>query len=217
MKEIILLRRKRRNRARDFLVALGMVAATFMLTATVLNMFNREAEAEAFPVKIGSQKSETFLMGGSVVTNPIIPAKIEIPIISVNAKIVPVGITTKGAMMSPKSFKEVGWYKYGAQPGEVGNAYIVGHLDNAFGLSGVFKDVQRLVEGDTIYILDEGGERLHFKVTERKAVSHESRSLSGIVGDTHLPRMVIITCQGTWLPEEKTYSERLVIIAELQN
>lgn len=212
MKEIKLLRRKRRSWWRDTVVALVMCGAAFMLTVTLLDTFHTQAEAEAIPIEHTKGTAQEL----TIASDSIFPNRLQIPRISIDAKVVPVGITHDGAMMSPESFKDVGWYKYGVKPGENGNAYIVGHLDNAFGLSGVFKDLTSVVAGEDIYITDQSGKKLHFKVSKRSIVPYTEESVSEIAQETHLPRIVIITCHGSWLTEEKTYTERLVVVADLQ-
>src|SRR5689334_11255756 len=67
-----------------------------------------------------------------------LPDRIIIPKIGVNAKVEQVGITFKGNMSTPKSFFDVGWYKYGTIPGNLGSAVIDGHVDNGFEMAGVF-------------------------------------------------------------------------------
>jgi sortase A len=171
-------------------------------------MFNNEAEA----MPIGYEEVDKI-----IAADPISPERIQIPVLSVTSDVVPVGISHKGAIMSPESFKEVGWYKYGVKPGEIGNAFIVGHLDNAFGLSGVFENLNNVVSEDDIYMYDQSGKELHFKVTDKKIIPYDVSSVNSVVSESAIPRIVIITCHGEWLKDEKTYTERLIVTAELQN
>ena len=73
-----------------------------------------------------------------------VPAmRISIPAIKVDAKIQEVGITAKGNMAAPRTFSEVGWYKYGPRPGETGSAVLAGHVDNGIAFPAVFSKLDK--------------------------------------------------------------------------
>src|SRR5262245_31080100 len=63
------------------------------------------------------------------------PVQIDIPQIKVQAQLMEVGLEKDGTVQVPPLDKPklAGWYKYGASPGEVGNAVIVGHVDSKSG------------------------------------------------------------------------------------
>jgi sortase (surface protein transpeptidase) len=63
----------------------------------------------------------------------IIPAKLQIPAIKLNATVEQVGIQGDGEMEAPESFETVGWLGSGSKPGASGNAVIAGHLDHYTG------------------------------------------------------------------------------------
>ncbi|HEY4386750.1 MAG TPA: class F sortase, partial [Ktedonobacteraceae bacterium] len=67
-------------------------------------------------------------------------ARLEIPAIALVAPIEDVGIRNDGSMEVPhhNQWEGVGWYKFGAFPGERGSAVIDGHLDRPGGYPAVF-------------------------------------------------------------------------------
>lgn len=142
------------------------------------------------------------------------PTRIVIKKIGVNAHVEPVGITASGNMSVPKKFENVGWYKYGVYPGEKGSAVIAGHLDNAAGKSLVFYNLKNLEEGDVITILDESNKELNFTVSYKKIVDYNNAPLEEIFGQDDVSRLNLITCDGVWLSDKKTYSKRLIVFAE---
>ena len=76
------------------------------------------------------------------------PLRLEIPKLNINSKIKYVGLTPKGNMASPRSFSDVGWYKYGVRPGEQGSAVIAGHVNNGLSRPAVFWNLNELQKGD---------------------------------------------------------------------
>jgi hypothetical protein len=68
-----------------------------------------------------------------------VPTNLNIPNAKVTTNIIEVGITPKGNLDVPGNYTEVGWYKYGTRPGEVGSAVLDGHVDNGGKIPGPFK------------------------------------------------------------------------------
>lgn len=142
------------------------------------------------------------------------PERLRIPAISVDALVQHVGLTAKKAMANPTNFTDVGWYKYGTIPGERGSAVMAGHVDNGLGLNGVFKNLKNLKKGDDIYVLDEEGTQIHFKVTAINHYKYDEAPAEDIFNESSKNLLRLITCGGKWLKEAKTYDERVVVTAE---
>ena len=141
------------------------------------------------------------------------PVRLTIPAIGVNAAVTDVGLGKTGNMAVPRSYSEVGWYRYGPQPGEAGSAVIDGHVDNGFGLAAVFRDLHMLKRGDNIYVTTKAGEERHFVVesVEHYAVADVPRErVFDFKGE---PRLNLITCTGDWDAKSKSYDERVVVYA----
>src|SRR6185369_14176574 len=80
------------------------------------------------------------------------PVRLSIASIKLNKNIIDVGLTEKGNLDVPPNYKEVGWYKYGAKPGEVGTTVLDGHVDNGKNIPGPFKNLKKIKLGDEIYV-----------------------------------------------------------------
>lgn len=144
------------------------------------------------------------------------PARLIIPSIGVDANVQYVGISKHGTMAVPTNYTDVGWYRYGAVPGRAGSAVMAGHLDNGFGLAGVFKRLDELKIGDEIVVLDQSGKRMHFKVVNTGVLDSSTNDTEKVFGgDSSTSRLNIITCEGTWQPEKKSYSERRIVYSVL--
>jgi sortase (surface protein transpeptidase) len=144
------------------------------------------------------------------------PVNLSIPNARVNAHVIPVGVTKTGNLDVPPNFVEVGWYKYGTKPGQVGNAVLDGHVDNGGSIDGVFKHLRDLNPGDDIFVNGADGAQLHFKVVHSD-IYLTSKFPSDVVFNENdgKPILKIITCHGTYVPSTKTYDHRLVVTAEL--
>ncbi len=146
------------------------------------------------------------------------PLSLLIPELGIDASVEHVGVNARGTMAVPSSYGTVAWYKEGTKPGDIGNAVIAGHLDNSLGLSGIFESLNRLTIGDTLSVAGENGERLTFVVKEI-AVYKASEAPAQVIfgGDSTSRNLVLITCNGAWDGNARSYDKRLVVIAELQS
>lgn len=143
------------------------------------------------------------------------PARLRVPKLGIDAFVQYVGVNAKGNMAAPSNFADVGWYKYGTVPGFLGSAVITGHVDNALGLPGVFKDLGEMHIGDEFFVETASGEEKRFRVVEVQAYPYTLVPLKVLFSRSDLPRLNLITCSGKWLQGERSYDERLVVYAEL--
>lgn len=143
------------------------------------------------------------------------PVRIEIPNAYVGALVTDVGVTPEGNLDVPPNYVDVGWYKYGTIPGNMGSAVLDGHVDDGRLLDGVFKNLRRLVVGDDIYITTEQGNRLHFKVRNTDIYDTDRFPGELIFHEKGARLIKIITCHGKFSPSQDTYDQRLVVTAEL--
>lgn len=143
-----------------------------------------------------------------------LPARLIIPSLDINTDVQHVSINNKGNIANPSNFSDVGWYKHGIVPGHRGNSIVAGHVDNGLKLPGVFKHLDQLKPGDEITILTKKGERILFKVTGSEMYDYTADPSETIFAETNKARLNLITCDGDWLSERKTYTKRLVVFAE---
>ncbi len=143
------------------------------------------------------------------------PSHLVIPSISVNAVIQEAGIASSGRMGVPTNFSDVAWYKLGPKPGEIGSAVIDGHLDTARDANAVFVNLGELKIGDEIAVIDKTGKKIRFRVTEKEIYDDESAPLAKIFDQNgNTARLNLITCDGVWNQNEKSYDKRLVVYSE---
>lgn len=169
----------------------------------------------------GDSRSGTSTGGVTGTTSPIaspalgreLPRRLIIPALQINAAVQHVGIARSGNMAVPTNYVDVGWYRYGPTPGEKGSAVIDGHVDNGFSIAGVFKRLPELRIGDEIQVTTETGALRRFRVVSVVVYDLAAVPREEVFSTEGPPRLVLITCNGAWLPNEKTYDKRIVITA----
>jgi len=154
-----------------------------------------------------------FAPAAAINNFPIVPARLKIPSLGVNAKVESVGIKDDGAMATPSNFDNVAWYSLGAKPGAQGSAVIAGHVNNALLKSGVFERLSQIKNGDYITVEDSAGKALVYKVSSVEEYQPDAPT-DALFATTGPSLLVLITCDGEWVPSARSYDKRLVVIAE---
>ncbi len=142
------------------------------------------------------------------------PVTIHIPSLGINAKVQKVGLNRIGNIGAPDNFTDVAWYKYSSVPGQPGSAIIDGHVDNGLGLAGVFKNLSTIATGTKISVTTALGKIFVFQVVAINVYGYLNVPMSSILNSPN-PTIQLITCDGTWVGDQKTYNERLVVSATL--
>lgn len=143
------------------------------------------------------------------------PVRVRIASQGIDAPIVPVGISTDGDMETPPGYDQVGWYRFGARPGDPGRAVLAGHLDSRDGPA-VFFTLGALQPGDTIEVQFAGGDEAQLFVVRQSAqYPVGSAPLGDIFGPSDRPQLVPITCAGQFQNRETGYSDRVVVYADV--
>ncbi len=186
------------------LTAGSMLVATFVI---VNSLFYSPEDEVSLPTSL--KKSLASEVPRDATT---FPERLKIPSILVDATVQDVGITRKGNMSTPSNFTDVGWFKYGTVPGEMGSAVIAGHVDNGLALPGVFANLDKIKVGDDIYVETAGGKKIQFKVTSKKLYEYTDKT-DEVFNENDGSYLKLITCAGVWLPENRTHDQRLVVTA----
>lgn len=192
--------RGKRRKAFLFFLQLAVFGICFFVGAIDLSsrLFPASAEAERLPSA----------------AHPVVPTRLIIPALHIDTAVEKVGVNWKGNMAVPSSYERAGWYEKGPQPGGAGNAVIAAHLNNGIGLSGAFARLPDIRLQDRILVIGEDDTFLTFEVTKISRVDADHPPEAIFKGGSE-PQLVLITCDGVWLPSAKTYDKRLVIYAEL--
>jgi LPXTG-site transpeptidase (sortase) family protein len=142
-----------------------------------------------------------------------LPSQLVIPKLNIMAKVVYMGLTKNKDMETPTNIHDVGWYKYGAIPGNKGTAVMAGHLDGLKGEPGVFGDLDKLQRGDSFSVIDSKKQSTHFVVRKIQSYRYDEHAdeVFGSTGGVHLN---LITCTGAWDRTQHRFAQRLVVFAD---
>jgi sortase (surface protein transpeptidase) len=142
------------------------------------------------------------------------PTRLIIPKLNVDTHFVDLGLNSKGEIEVPKGYEEVGWYKYGPTPGELGPAVVLGHVDSYMGPA-VFFYLGQLDPGDIVEIDREDGTTAKFRVDKLERYKQEDFPTSLVYGDLSYSGLRLITCSGTYNRESRRYDSNLIVYASL--
>ncbi len=138
------------------------------------------------------------------------PVKVIIPAIGLNSSVLALGKDKTGNMEVPSGkTTNVGWYKYGTLPGNVGSAVLDAHVFAAF------SKLNKLKVGDDIFVMTANNSILHFKVDLAKTYPLNSLSAATLFGQNDAKRLNLITCAGALTADHSTYDHRLIVFAKL--
>lgn len=193
---------------------LGRVSAMSFGNSLAFVAFAPAAALEN-PVLFGVQSTSSTLTTPDV--GEILPRRIRVPSLAIDAVVERVGRKENGDMATPSSFATVGWYSPGAKPGGPGNAVFAGHLNNALGLSGVFEDLGDIKVGASVEVVGDRGSTLSYVVTEVAEYPAEGASLEHIFSREGPSQIVLITCEGEWDQSARSFDKRLVVVARLSS
>ena len=148
--------------------------------------------------------------------NRAIPINLRIPTISVDTTFSePLGLNDDQTISVPKSYEEVGWYKLGASPGEMGTAAILGHVDSYQGPA-VFFSLGQLAPGDSIFVTRADGTEAEFEVEYFERYKQDEFPTERVYTPTSYASLRLITCSGIFSKGEQRYTHNLVVYARLK-
>jgi hypothetical protein len=141
------------------------------------------------------------------------PVSIRIPVIGVDARVVPVGLGP-GRNMQVPAVDLAGWYEPGPRPGEAGPAVIVGHVDSRRGPA-VFFRLGQLHRGDRIMVGRAKGPARSFVVGRVERQPKQALPTERIWNHTRQPVLRLITCGGSFDRATGHYRDNVIVYANL--
>lgn len=142
-----------------------------------------------------------------------LPVRLKIPKINVDANIQYVSMTAQGEMEVPNNTVDVGWFFPGTRPGDKGSAVIAGHVDGQDNTTGVFFNLNKLKPGDKLYVEDNLGKLTIFVVQYSRI--YPPGYANEVFRSNDIARLNLVTCDGIWDGSQKSYTNRLVVFANL--
>lgn len=127
------------------------------------------------------------------------------------APIDPVGVLPNGEMEIPGA-KRVGWYSFGASPGEPGSAVLAAHI--AFdGERGAFRYLADSTAGDRFSVTFSDGSTSTYEIVERAQYDKDELPFDRVFERTGDPVITLISCGGQFQPTQASYQDNIVAYA----
>lgn len=147
------------------------------------------------------------------VLHTVMPERLVVPSIGVDAPVVVVGLDEDGAMLAPDEPDVAGWYTFSPTPGNPGNTVLSGHRDWRTGATGVFWRLGELAQGDRISVVLADGSRIDYEVILSVLMRPDDMPIEEVVGQTSEEIITLITCAGAFDPSTRDYDKRRVVWA----
>lgn len=195
----------------------GIAGVSFYLLiifSATFSLFTRNSYAN-FGGEASNSKQSVINIVSAQQTDAGLPIRLKIPKIKVDTVLESVGLTSQGEVGIPKGPVNAAWFNLGPRPGDIGSAVITGHYGVwKGGLPTVFNNLYKLRQGDKLYVKDSNGTIMAFTVRESRAYGENEVApdvFGSSDGGVHLN---LITCQGIWNKNSKSYSKRLVVFTD---
>ena len=127
--------------------------------------------------------------------------------------VVAVGVLPNGDMEVPQPL-DVGWYRFGPEPGQPGSAVLAGHVASD-GINGAFRHLDRLGVGDVIGIEFTDGSTISFEVTDSIQVNKTALPFDEIFARSGPSQLALITCGGSFDYNARSYEDNIVVVATM--
>lgn len=122
-----------------------------------------------------------------------------------------VGVVANGEMEIPGA-DGIGWYEYGAVPGEAGSAVLAAHI--AFdGEDGVFRRLGDSQVGQQFSVRFDNGDVRRFEIVDRAQYAKDELPFDQVFARDGAPIVTLISCGGTFQRSLNSYADNIVAYA----
>jgi hypothetical protein len=157
------------------------------------------------------------VLGERTSATPVAPVSMSPPVrlaidgLGVDVPIRGVGLEADGQLEIPDE-TEVGWYRLGASPGELGATVLAGHV-NWRRVDGPFVRLVQLEPGAPVVVTLADGTTRTYTVVERQQYAKDALPADRIWTHTGPETLVLITCGGSFNPAIRRYRDNIVVYA----
>ncbi|MFJ3978843.1 class F sortase [Streptomyces sp. NPDC090021] len=147
-----------------------------------------------------------------------LPQRVDVPSMGIQAPVVSRGLDKDGAIDPPPydSPGTVGWWGQGVQPGAVGTALMVGHVDTR-SKPAVFYGLSSVQPGDKVRVVRADGSVAEFTIEDVRVYERAAFDAHRAYGPRVRGRaeLRLVTCGGTYDKAAKEYTANVVVSAYL--
>lgn len=128
-----------------------------------------------------------------------------------DAEVVSVGVDDEGNFEVPDRL-QIGWYRFGPSPGETGSAVLAAHVA-LNGREGLFRHLDAFERGDQVEVAFDDGEIRAFEIQGIAQYNKDVVPLDELFVRTGPPRLILITCGGSFNPQLNSFDDNLIAFA----
>lgn len=139
------------------------------------------------------------------------PVGLRIPGLGVDAAIDDVGVDDQQRLEVPE-VDRIGWYRFGARPGEPGATVLAGHVDFG-GETGVFWSLAEAEVGDRVDVVLEDGSTRRYRVVDVTLYDKTELPNDELFRESGGEAVHLITCGGTFDRIQRSYRGNVVVTA----
>jgi len=143
------------------------------------------------------------------------PVQLRYPDIDADMEVEPKGVASDGQMEIPDDAAQAGWYEYGNAPADdTGTTVIAAHAGSRETPVGPLYALKDAEAGEQITVVDDAGDEHRYEVTEVQRMGKEGLDFTPYFERSGQHRLVLITCGGQWIPEQNSYADNIIVVAE---
>ncbi|RWR19991.1 class F sortase [Agrococcus lahaulensis] len=167
-----------------------------------------EAQAAAVPTGVGTRDASP---GAAAAVDA--PTEVRVPSVGLALDVIPVGVREDGQMDVPELVREVGWYRFGPEPGATeGSSVLAAHVDSDRGPAPM-SEILDAVPGEAVEITTASGDQLRYRITTVEQLSKDELPLDAIFARDGDHVLRLITCGGEWDAAAGAYEDNIVVTA----
>ena len=143
------------------------------------------------------------------------PRYIYIPTLGVNARVMSVGVNSRGSIDTPSNLNDTAWYDGSAKPGQEGQVFIDGHTSFNRHLNAAFNNLPKLKANDQVVIEKGSGEKVSYRVVSTKTVETSKVDMGEALNPPAGAKkgLTLMTCTGTFNYRNQTADKRFIVYA----
>ncbi len=146
------------------------------------------------------------------------PVSFDIPKIGASSDLLHLGLNSDGTIETPPIDEKVshaGWFDQSPEPGTLGPAILLGHIDSARYGPAIFYELGSLVPGDTVEVTRADGTVAIFAVDGVREYQKDQFPTLQVYGNLDHAGLRLITCGGVFNDNTGHYESNIVVFASL--
>lgn len=174
------------------------------------------APPDLVPTEVPVRPADLDAIVADAADAAVAPVGLALPELDIEVPVDPVGVQEDGQMEIPPRAERAGWYRFGPAPADgSGTVVVAAHVDSVASGVGPFARLHDATEGTLAVVTSADGTRHTYRVTEVRQVTKAEAEWAPVFTREGPSRLVLVTCGGTFQPDQRRYSDNVVVVAEL--